>query len=114
MADKNIPAPPLPEGVQQATLKSIRISGTDLKWTLGATASYTKADGESVIAKVTGMAVAAPPPKPDGTPNFSVQVHIMFDGGYTDIYIVEDHLVVKNIEVSVLAVPKKTLLVPKK
>ena len=110
--EKNIPG--APDGAQQVFLKSIRISGTDLMWFVGKAASYTKADGTTVSAKIQGMAVAQPPPKPDGTPNFSVQVHIQFDDGYTDIYIAEDHLVIRNIEVSVLAIPKKTLLVPKR
>lgn len=110
--DKNIPAPP--EAENPAKLKSICISGTDMRWALGKQSTYTKLDGTSHVAKVVGMVLAKPPTPPGAQPNFQVQVHVQFDDGYTDIILCEDHLVVKSIEVSAIAVPKKTILVPKK
>ena len=116
MADgKNLPGPEAPpEAENQAKLKSICISGTELRWALGKMATYTKLDGTSHVSTVVGMVVVQSPAVPGAPSNFTVQVHIRFDDGYTDIIVCEDHLVVKAIEVSVLATPKKTILVPGK
>lgn len=101
----------LPPAVPNAVLKCIYISGTTLMWVLGQNAQYTTKDGKKGISKVVGIAVAKPPPEP-GTAGFTVQVHVRFEDNYTDIIVCEDHLVVKSIEVSAIAVPQKTLLVP--
>lgn len=110
--------PPVGEGqaVQQAFLKTVYISGTPLVWTVGQSSQYVTRDGTKRVGQVKGIGIVKPPiPEGyNGPPIFQVQVHIQYDD-YVDIIIAEDHLVVKVVEVSALAVvqaPK--LVVPKR
>jgi len=106
------------QGIQQATLKEIRISGTELAWILGEQRNYLDSAGSLVNSKVIGFGLLVPPPVID-TPNGPqanpeagfVHVHIVYEDGYKDVFIVADHLVVKNIHILPIAVVQGPRLV---
>jgi len=110
----NIPAP-VPPAAQQATLKRVFISGTKLEWVLGSKQEYFKQTGDDVFTKeatIVGIAIVPPPPPPSGQyVNPEVQVHVMYDDGYRDLFVAADHLVVKNLQISAIAVVQKPQLV---
>lgn len=118
MADeKNAPGAP-PQAAQQATLKEIRISGTDLVWRLGESHKYRAQEGEDTVEKVSaviGMGVMIPPAHlPNGQPNPEAgwaQVNILYEDGYRDLFTCADHLVIKNLHISAIAVVQGPKLV---
>lgn len=115
MAAQPTPDQQPPEGaVQQAFLKQVYISGTPLTFAVGQTCQYVTKDGTKKMGQVKGIGIVKPPSPEGAPPNFQVQVHVQYDD-YVDIIICEDHLVVKTIEVSALAVVKSPgLVVPKR
>jgi hypothetical protein len=104
-----------PQAGTQARLKSIIISGTDLRWTLGEEHEYFEPDGDSAVRKVdvvVGLGFITPPPNQYG--QVERQITIVYASGYRDMFSCADHLVVGNYHVSEIAVvqgPK--LVVPK-
>jgi hypothetical protein len=119
MAEQNVPGPAAGQEVQQATLKSVSISGTALKFTLGENLTYVDGEGGKHSSKVAGFGLIEPPQfiknaagQDVQNPNYGfVQVHVLFEDGYKDIFIVADHLVVKNIHILPVAVVKGPKLV---
>lgn len=112
----NTPAPP--PAAQQASLKAIRISGTDIAWRLGESHAYLAQEGDDVVEResvIVGMGVMMPPAVlPNGQPNPEAgwaQVNIVYEDGYRDLFICADHLVVKNMHLSSIAVVQKPKLV---
>ena len=116
--EKNTPAAPLPQAANPTTLKSIAISGTDLCWRLGENSTYFVQEGEDIVKKVgavVGMGVMIPPVHlPNGQPNPDAgwaQVNIIYEDGYRDLFTCADHLVIKNLHVSAVAVVQGPKLV---
>jgi len=110
---KNAPggAAPPPTAASQTTLKSVVISGTNLRWTVGEEAPYLDAENQWQVGVVQGLAVVVPPPAQQAQDGgIYVQINIIYDD-YRDLYICADHLVLKNLHVSAIAVVQGPKLV---
>lgn len=109
---RNGPGVPLPQATQQTKLKSIVISGTNLRWTAGEEAPYLDAEAKWQIGIVMGLGIITPPPEQQAAEGGNyVQINIIYEH-YRDLYVAADHLVIKNLHVSELLVPVTQLAVP--
>jgi hypothetical protein len=114
----NTPGAPPPQGVSNTDLKSIVISGTNLRWTVGDEAPYLlpvieddRKRYEWQVGIVLGLGIIVPPPaqqQADG--GIFCQINIFYED-YRDLYICADHLILKNLHVSAIAVPVRPGLV---
>ncbi len=113
--------PPLPQGVMQVALKSVAISGTNLYWEIFSTHEYSAIEkgegGKNTIVKhaaeIQGIGLATPPPQVQAQEGGTfVRIEIIYPE-YRDLFIVADHLIIKNAQFSeILVAAKPGLVVP--